>query len=65
MLLSLSNKIAFWSLVEEGKLILHLTFKDPGPKKINYEALSEESKKIVDKALENGHITQGQVSDSE
>ena len=59
MLLSLSNKIAFWSLVEEGKLLLHLTFKDPGPKEIDYDSLSEESKQIVDSGLRKRHITQG------
>jgi hypothetical protein len=59
MLLSLSKTIAFWSLVEEGKLLLHLTFKDPGPKELDYDSLTKKSKKIVDKALKNGNITQG------
>jgi hypothetical protein len=66
MHLSLSSKIAFWTLIDPvtGKMVVHLTFKDPGPKKIDYDSLSKKAQKIVDKGLAEGNITtQGNLLD--
>jgi hypothetical protein len=59
MLLSLnSDKAAFWALVDPvaRKLIVFLTFKDPGPKEVNYEDLNVHCKQIIDAGLEQGNI---------
>ena len=61
MLLSLSETIAFWTLVDDtkGVILLQLTFEDPGPKELNYDKLPKKLQKLVDKALVEGRITQG------
>jgi hypothetical protein len=60
MEISLTNKSAFWTLMEGNKLIVHLTFKDPGPKTIDYAKLPKKLQKIVDQGLKRGNITQEQ-----
>lgn len=62
MLLSLSNKAAFWTLIDtKGVMLLHLTFKDPGPKEIDYDKFSKKHQKMIDRAVTEGVLTQGEV----
>ncbi len=58
MLIKLTERAAFWSLVNPTtrKLVVHLTFNDPGPKKINYKKLNVHCKQIIDAGLKYGNI---------
>lgn len=58
MFLQLTNKTAFWSLVEQDtrQLLVHLTFLKPGPVEIDYDNLEPALKKVVDDGLAYGSI---------
>ena len=60
MFIKLTPRAAFWSLVDPitRKLIVHLTFQDPGPKKVNFDKLGAHCKQIVNAGLQYGNITQ-------
>ena len=42
-------------------MLLHLTFKDPGPKEIDYDKFSKKHQKMIDRAVTEGVLTQGEV----
>jgi len=60
MFIKLTPRAAFWSLVDplSRKLIVHLTFQDPGPKKINAKGLNAQCKQILEAGLKMGNIMQ-------
>lgn len=58
MFLQLTNKTAFWSLVDQDtrQLLAHLTFLKPGPVEIDYDNLKPMLQKVVDDGLAFGSI---------
>jgi hypothetical protein len=62
MFIKLTPRAAFWSLVDPvtRKLIVHLTFQDPGPKEVNFERLNKYCKQILNAGLEHGNIMQAE-----
>lgn len=60
MFIKLTPRAAFWSLVDpvSRKLIVHLTFQDPGPKEVNYDKLDKYCKQILNAGLQHGNIMQ-------
>ncbi len=60
MFIKLTPRAAFWSLVDPitRKLIVHLTFQDPGPKEVNFEKLNAHCKQIVTAGLQYGNVMQ-------
>ncbi len=66
MLIKLTERAAFWSMVNPltRELIVHLTFQDPGPKKINYKKLNKHCKYIVDAGLALGNIIKCEEEDA-
>jgi len=60
MFLRLTEKSPFWSLVDEKtrKLLVHLTFQNPGPQEVDYESLAPHHKKIVKQGLALGFIAE-------
>lgn len=58
MFLQLTNKTAFWSLVDQDtqELIAHLTFLNPGPVEVDYDNLNGLLKKVVDDGLAFGSV---------
>lgn len=60
MFIKLTPRAAFWSLVDPitRKLIVHLTFQDPGPKEVHFDKLNKFCKQIVNAGLEFGNIMQ-------
>ena len=53
MFLQLTPTNAFWSLGEPHtrKLLVHLTFQNPGPVEVDYDSLEPELQKIIDNSL--------------
>ena len=53
MFLQLTPTNAFWSLVEPvtRKLLVHLTFQNPGPVEVDYDSLEPQLQKIIDNSL--------------
>ncbi len=53
MFLQLTPTNAFWSLLEPDtrKLIVHLTFQNPGPVEVDYDSLDPGLQKIIDNSL--------------
>lgn len=58
MFLQLPPNNAFWSLVEPDtrELIVHLTFQNPGPVKVDYDNLPPHLKQIIDRGIQLGNI---------
>ena len=60
MFLRLTEKSPFWSLVDEKtrKLLVHLTFQNPGPQEVDFESLAPHHQKIVKQGLALGFIAE-------
>lgn len=58
MFIKLTPRAAFWSLVDpvSRKLIVHLTFQNPGPLEVNKSKLSKYSLQILNAGLQHGNI---------
>lgn len=65
MFIKLTPRAAFWSLVDPitRKLIVHLTFQQPGPVKVNFDKLNKHCKQIVNAGLEYGNIMKAKDPD--